>query len=267
MVDSVHAGKQVQCNVWCRKQCVCVCGVVYVVPSKGVSGLPCANTYLQGIALPPVKKGFPLAIDYGRRAQGGAAGAADKQTSSKESRKRMQQLTGQLAYIASTTRPDLALASSLLSTISNPNDLDITQADRSLQYAKAHNYQLTFDRTLSADIPVEIYSDASFAMDTYRRSRSGMIILVNGSPVFWKTHRQSLVALSAMEAEFIAIGEAIKHYKFVSDLLDDMKKTNNTTTLFTDSLSSITLVKRCRTLNSWMRIGMPARARGTPRKT
>ena len=24
VVDSVHAGKQVQCNVWCRKQCVCV---------------------------------------------------------------------------------------------------------------------------------------------------------------------------------------------------------------------------------------------------
>ena len=34
-----------RCNAMCGvASSVCVCGVVYVVPSKGVSGSPCANT-------------------------------------------------------------------------------------------------------------------------------------------------------------------------------------------------------------------------------
>ena len=53
---------------------------------------------------------------------------------------------------------------------------------------------------------INAYSDSDWAgcIDT-RHSTTGIIIMANDSPIGWKSKRQSIVALSSAEAEYIAI--------------------------------------------------------------
>jgi hypothetical protein len=56
-----------------------------------------------------------------------------------------------------------------------------------------------------------VYPDASWISEIDSgRSHSGVITLLNGNPIHWWSKRQSMVALSSTEAEYIAMGEAAK---------------------------------------------------------
>lgn len=58
---------------------------------------------------------------------------------------------------------------------------------------------------------ITLYSDADWGTcKETRRSTTGVIVMVNGNPVSWSTHRQHTVATSTMEAEYYAIAEAIR---------------------------------------------------------
>ncbi|EGD74682.1 hypothetical protein PTSG_12386 [Salpingoeca rosetta] len=83
------------------------------------------------------------------------------------------------------------------------------------------------------------YVDASFAMDAGRRSRSGIVICVNNMPVYWRSSKQTITALSAAEAEYSAITEGIKHTIHVRDQLDEMMIKHSTPVILTDSMSAI----------------------------
>jgi hypothetical protein len=53
------------------------------------------------------------------------------------------------------------------------------------------------------------YSDASWATcEDTRKSTSGYVLMLNGGPVSWRSHLQSVIALSSTEAEYIAACEA-----------------------------------------------------------
>ena len=55
------------------------------------------------------------------------------------------------------------------------------------------------------------YTDASFQTDQDdSRSQSGYVFLLNGGAVSWKSSKQSTVADSATEAEYIAASDAAK---------------------------------------------------------
>ena len=41
-----------------------------------------------------------------------------------------------------------------------------------------------------------------------RRSHTGYILMMNGSPISWKSRRQDNVSLSTSEAEFVAASQA-----------------------------------------------------------
>ena len=59
--------------------------------------------------------------------------------------------------------------------------------------------------------PWNIFSDASFASvkDGFY-SVSGMILCFEGTPILWKTAKQSILAQSTCEAEYIAAADALK---------------------------------------------------------
>ncbi len=48
------------------------------------------------------------------------------------------------------------------------------------------------------------YTDASFAVGDSKHSISGLSIFLNGTPIFWASAKQSIVADSTCAAEFIA---------------------------------------------------------------
>ena len=73
------------------------------------------------------------------------------------------------------------------------------------------------------ELTVKGYSDASFQTDKDDyRSQSGFVFCLNGGAVSWKSSKQSTVADSTMEAEYIALADAAKEAvwvkKFVTEL-------------------------------------------------
>ena len=60
-------------------------------------------------------------------------------------------------------------------------------------------------------------------MDLGKKSTSGLVVLLNGAAVSWKSKLQSIVADSTGYAETIAAHEALKEVKYLKLFLDEMK--------------------------------------------
>ena len=82
-----------------------------------------------------------------------------------------------------------------------------------------------------ADFSIDCYPDADFAglyghedaQDPHcARSRTGYVILVFGCPVLWKSKLQTEIALSTMEAEYVALSEACKDLFPIMDVSKEL---------------------------------------------
>ena len=65
-------------------------------------------------------------------------------------------------------------------------------------------YQVDF----KDEIVLQAYSDASFYPEG-SKSHGNFLILLDGSPIFWRAGRQSLVTLSTAESEMTEVIEAM----------------------------------------------------------
>ncbi|KAJ1600310.1 hypothetical protein NDA14_005832 [Ustilago hordei] len=163
--------------------------------------------------------------------------------------KRYQELVGQLLWVSNTARPDIAFAVGVLARyMSIPIDSAWKAAVHVVKYLNQTNeYQLHLggETNEHSDTPVTTYTDANWASDPTngRRSTSGSITYVYGCPVSWKSHVQKCVALSAVEAEFVAASEAVRETLFFSYLLRDLEATGVRPVLYTDSQGCIQVSK------------------------
>ena len=76
---------------------------------------------------------------------------------------------------------------------------------------------------VNSEFKVSGYTDASFQTDKDDyRSQSGFIFLLNGGTVSWKCSKQSMIADSTTEVEYIAASEVAKEAvwmrKFIAEL-------------------------------------------------
>jgi hypothetical protein len=86
-------------------------------------------------------------------------------------------------------------------------------------------------------------SDWAGCADT-RRSTSSYIFLMAGAPVAWASKRQSVVALSSTEAEYISIARAAQQAMWMSEFMREALLLQPTPfTLLGDNLGSIALTK------------------------
>jgi hypothetical protein len=68
-----------------------------------------------------------------------------------------------------------------------------------------------------------IYVDSDWASDPVgRRSTTGLIFCLAGSPVFYASNKQSLVTLSSTESEYVALAEAGKEAIYIQALIKDL---------------------------------------------
>ncbi|KAA0049877.1 retrotransposon protein, putative, Ty1-copia sub-class [Cucumis melo var. makuwa] len=117
-------------------------------------------------------------------------------------------IIGSLMYIMSCTRPDIAYAISKLSRyISNPGQDHWKAILRILGYLKhTKNYGLHYTRY---PVVLEGYNDANWISSTKdSKSTSSYIFTFGGGVVSWKSSKQTCVARSTMESEFIALNKA-----------------------------------------------------------
>jgi hypothetical protein len=158
--------------------------------------------------------------------------------------KAYQRLIGSLIYLANMTRPDISYATSYLARkLIEPTNQDYIHAKRVLRYLKGtRHYRITYGRSST---PLLGYSDASYADADERKSTGGYVFLMNGGPISWKSRKQSIVALSSTEAEFIALADTAKEALWWRKILReiDPKNINVPTTILEDNQSAIKLSK------------------------
>lgn len=132
-----------------------------------------------------------------------------KERSGKCDRQLYQEIVGCLLFLETRTRPDIYVAVNLLCRqVSDPQENDLVAAKRVLRYLKGTEDFILNLSSLASDGLVA-FSDSDWGGDkTYRKSTSGVLLSFNGAPVLWRTTKQSCVALSASEAEFMALSEA-----------------------------------------------------------
>ena len=114
---------------------------------------------------------------------------------------------GEIRYIADSTRPDIAFAATALArALKGPTQRHWKLLQRLAQYLHTTRTEgILMPRGTNQGITIHAYSDADYANDeTTRKSVTGTITLLNGSPVQWLSRQQPIVTKSTCEAEYIA---------------------------------------------------------------
>ncbi len=148
----------------------------------------------------------------------------DGQASTAE-RERYQGMIGSIMFSMVETRPDVAFATSVASRFAkNPGHRHMEAVKTILRYLKGSRERgITYGDLDQEDLLLEGYSDSDWAGDREsRRSTSGFIFLLIGGPVSWCSKRQSTVALSSTEAEYIALTLAAKEATWLRPLLTEL---------------------------------------------
>ena len=137
---------------------------------------------------------------------------------------------GSLMYAMLCTRPDICYAVGIVSRYqSNPGLEHWIAVKHILKYLRrTRNYMLVYS---GSDLEPTGYTDSDFQSDKdSRKSTSGSVFTLGGGAVVWRSIKQSSIADSTMEVEYIAACEAAKEAvwlrKFYTDLevVPDMDK-------------------------------------------
>ena len=116
-------------------------------------------------------------------------------------------------------------------------------AKRVLRYLKGTiNVGLTYK---SDGQPIKGYVDADWGgCIEDRRSHTGYLFLLNGSPISWDSRKQKTVALSTIEAEYMAMSECAKESVYLQRFLHELGFNDLAVlTMYCDNRSAIKLAE------------------------
>ena len=133
-------------------------------------------------------------------------------------------LLGSLLWIARCTRPDIYFAVTYLSQFNNCyGQVHFAAAKRVLKYLiSTKTKKLVLPKIKHKQLNVTVFSDSDWAGDRLdRKSVTGTAVLLNGAPVSWMSKKQSVVATSSTEAEYIAASESLKEMLYTYNLLKE----------------------------------------------
>ncbi|XP_038974802.1 secreted RxLR effector protein 161-like [Phoenix dactylifera] len=118
-------------------------------------------------------------------------------------------VVGSLMYAQVCTRPDIGYPVEMFGRYQSNPDIEHWKAVKTVMRYLQGNKDFKLIYRHSDRLEVVAYSDSNFVGNTdTRKSTSGYIFLLIGSVVSWKSIKQTIVASSTMEAEFIACYEA-----------------------------------------------------------
>ena len=163
---------------------------------------------------------------------------------SKEQHNIYRQLVGSLLYAANTTRLDISHSVAMLSRfVQAPTTQHLHAARRVLRYLKTtadHKLKFVQQTDTPAVPPILAYSDADWAGDkTDRKSTSGSVVQLYGCTISWSSKKQSVVALSSMESELIALCSATTETLWIQKWIRDVLGQDTSITVLVDNQATI----------------------------
>jgi hypothetical protein len=171
-----------------------------------------------------------------------------------------RELISSLLWVSNGTRPDATYSVNKLTKFtSNPGLIHGRAVLRILGFLNSTKYycirytqqiymnNMSLNGYMSGILPshTDCYVDSSHARDVEtRRSITGYIFFISEGPVSWQSRMQTSVALSSMEAEYMAASAATQEAMWQAQLLEQMGmridlpiklyEDNKSATMFTD---------------------------------
>ena len=131
---------------------------------------------------------------------------------------------GSLLYASISTRPDIATAVGILAQyVSNPKKqhwMGVKRVFRYLQGTK--EYGLVLDGSQGVVLNGFVDSDWASDIDT-RKSRTGYIFRLGNGTITWNTKKQTTVATSSTDAEYMAAYAGVAESLWICQLLEELQ--------------------------------------------
>lgn len=169
-----------------------------------------------------------------------------KNNGSSVSQTEYAKIIGSVMFLMNCTRPDIAYAVSRLSRYThNPGNEHWTALRRLLRYLKGTmDWCLHFYKFPAV---LEGFCDANWVTDNDEvSSTSGYVFTLGGGAISWKSSKQTCIARSTMESEFIALDLAGQEAEWLRNLLADVPlwgKRSIPVSLHCDSEAAIGIAK------------------------
>lgn len=127
-------------------------------------------------------------------------------------------------YLMSCTRPDIAYAVRKLSRFTSNQGAEhwkaIVRLLRYLRHTRDHGLHYTRYPAV-----VEGYSDANWISDMKdSKSTSGFVFTFRVAAIVWKSSKQTVIARSTMESEFIALDKRAEDAEWLRLFLEDVPR-------------------------------------------
>ena len=134
---------------------------------------------------------------------------------------------GSMMYAHVCTRPDIAFVVGMLGRYQSNPGLDHWRAAKKvMRYLQGtKDYMLMFRHTDSLEVVGYLDADFSGCVDS-RKSTSGYIFMLADGAVSWRSAKQSLIATSTMEAEFVSCFEATSHGVWLKSFISGLRLVN-----------------------------------------
>ena len=160
-----------------------------------------------------------------------------------------RQAVGSLIWLASGTRPDIAYAVSQVARFNaNPGIVHWKAVVKIFRYLQGTtNMGIKYSPTPHESELLNVigYSDSDHArcVDT-RRSITGYMFMMSNGPISWQSKQQTSVALSSMEAEYMALCAATQEAIWLRMILTDFdRRFNESVVIHEDNQSCIEYTK------------------------
>lgn len=156
-----------------------------------------------------------------------------------------REAVGSLMYLTVVTRPDISFAVGQVSQFCEyPEQNHWEAVKRILSYlCGTPNHGIRFGPGTDG---LKGFTDSDYAEDVpSRRATTGFLFLLHGGPVDWSRRRQSCVALSTTESEYVAACEAAREGVWIKRLLimDMNLGSEKLLLVMCDNQSAIQLIK------------------------
>jgi hypothetical protein len=153
---------------------------------------------------------------------------------------------GSLIWIGTVVRPDIAFAIGVLSRfIAVPRDSHVAAVKRVVQYLlSTKNLGLKYRMTPGKpSIPIS-YSDSDWAGDLRdRKSVTGFVVVMNGAAISWRSRKQTVVAKSTAEAEYVAASACASEVLWFRNIFHEMNRPLEATELHVDNQAAMQMTE------------------------
>jgi len=155
-----------------------------------------------------------------------------------------REAVGSIMYLMVGTRPDLASAIGLVSRfLENPSSDHVNAVKRILRYIKG-TLDFCLEYKVGSSLNLKGYVDSDWGgCQTTRRSTQAYVFLLGDNTISWKSKRQTSVALSSTEAEYMGACFASKEAVWLRRMLQELGvEVAAPIIVYTDNQSSIQLI-------------------------